>query len=88
VAVVVNGRIPGVMRVLVMVGMVVDRVPVPVRVGMNDDLSGRVAAAAVGGPDLAGSPAFGTFFHFVKGFLDWHGGLLSGMAAPLRRPAR
>jgi len=51
------------MRILMGMGMIVNGLAVPVRVGMNDDLSRAVARAAVPRADLSCTSTFRTFFH-------------------------
>jgi hypothetical protein len=75
-AVVVGGVIPGLVRVLMGVRVVVDRVPVTMFMAVDDDLAGGIALGAVAGGDFAGSPAFDAFFHAMGDLCGCHRGLL------------
>jgi hypothetical protein len=75
-AVFVGGVVPGLVRLLVGVRVVVHRVPVAVFVAVDDDLTGGIALGAVAGRDLAGSPAFEAFFDAVGDLFFLHALLL------------
>jgi hypothetical protein len=70
--VVVGGVVPGLVRVLMGVRVVVHRVPVAMFVAVDDDLTAGIAFGAVAGGDLAGSPTFDAFFHAMGDFFDFH----------------
>lgn len=73
----VNSIIFGVMRFLVGVRVIVEIFTVPMSVGVDDDLTGRVAVAAVLSADFARSPAFGAFPGLVGRKFLFHNTLLS-----------
>jgi hypothetical protein len=73
VAVFVGGVVVWAMRLGVAVGMVVPRVAVPVAVGVDDNLPGCIAAAAILGADFTGSPALGAFGGFGVRVFGIHG---------------
>jgi len=84
--VIVIDIVAGVMRLIMGMGMIVERLCMPVLVRMDDDLPGRIASPAVLGADLACSPAFGAFLRFGDPGVRTHRRLLrvsnSGSAAP------
>ena len=75
----VFGVVIGMMRFRVVVGMVVFPRSMTVRVGMDDDFSGRVAAAAILSADDTGSLALGALFGLVGDVLCGHKRLLSNL---------
>ena len=81
--VIVGGLVPGLMRVLMGVRVVVHRVPVAMFVAVDDDLTGGIAFGAVAGRDLAGSPAFDAFFHAMGDLCGFHRGPLYVASLPV-----
>jgi hypothetical protein len=75
--VLVRGIVIRVMRFRVGMRMIVERLSMPVFVGMDDNLSGGLAAAAILSADLSRPPAFGTRFPLVERCFLVHRELLS-----------
>jgi hypothetical protein len=70
--VVVGAVVPGLVRILMGMWVVVHRIPVAMFVTVDDDLAGGIAFGAVAGGDLAGSPALDAFFHAMGDGFGFH----------------